>query len=210
MAALSILLPLPRARSGLTLRLLLSSLYCFTLAAVIGLGLTWLSLDRGVTVGALTIGSWSALPKRGTAEIDPYSRAQVERTGAMPLGLGDGVAFIATADDSRRTLDGRCDVRIAGTTPQARFFTLTLYDPSGRLVPNALGRNGFTSMELVRNGDGSFVISIGPRARAGNWLPTGGIERYILVLRLYDTPVGIATRAGRETPMPAITTGHCL
>ena len=192
------------------MRLLLISLYCFTLAAVIGLGTTWFSLNRGVTFGSLTIGAWSARPKAGTSEIDPYSRAEVERTGAMPLGLGDGVVFSATADDNGRTLDGRCDVVLSGTTPQARFFTITLYDPTGKLVPNSLGRSGFTSQELIRNADGTFRVSVGPRARPGNWLPTGGIERYILLLRLYDTPVGIATRAGRETPMPSVSTGRCL
>lgn len=180
------------------------------LAAAIGLGTTWFTLSRGATFGALTIGSWTARPKAGTAEIDPYSRAEVERTGALPMGLGDGVTFTATADDSGRLFDGRCDLTIVGTTPQARFFTVTLYDSLGRLVPNTLNRNGFTSQELIRNADGSFQISVGPRARPGNWLPTGGIERYVLMLRLYDTPVGIATRAGRETPMPAITTGRCL
>jgi hypothetical protein len=126
------------------------------------------------------------------------------------LGLGDGVVFSATADDNGRTLDGRCDVVLSGTTPQARFFTITLYDPTGRLVPNSLNRSGFTSQELIRNADGTFRVSVGPRARPGNWLPTGGIERYILLLRLYDTPVGIATRAGRETPMPTVSTGRCL
>ena len=56
----------------------------------------------------------------------------------------------------------------------------------------------------MRRADGSFEIAVAPRARAGNWLPTGGIESYVLVLRLYDTPVGVATRAAREAPMPAI------
>jgi hypothetical protein len=42
------------------------------------------------------------------------------------------------------------------------------------------------------------------RTRAGNWLPTSGVERYVLVLRLYDSPVGVATRAAREAPMPSI------
>ena len=97
-----------------------------------------------------------------------------------------------------------------GWTPQARFFTLTLYNTDGKLVPNALNRNNFTSQELIRKADGSFQISVGPRARPGNWLPTGGMERYVLVLRLYDTPVGIATRAGRETPMPSVSSGRCL
>lgn len=191
------------------MRLLLGSLFCFALAAAIGLGSTWFALSRGVNVGGLHIGAWVARPKSGTADIDPYSRASVERTGALPVGLGDGVAFIARTDDNQRLLDGRCDVAIAGTTPQARFFTLTLYDLDGKLISNALNRSGFTSQELIRSGDGAFEISIGPRARPGNWLPTGGIENYTIILRLYDTPVGVQTRAGRETPMPSVTMGRC-
>jgi hypothetical protein len=117
---------------------------------------------------------------------------------------------VARQDDQGRPLDGRCDTIISGTTPAARYFTLTLYDPDGRLVANSLGRQGFTSEELVRNQDGSFTITVAPRARAGNWLPTGGVERYILVLRFYDTSVGVATRAEREAPMPAIASkGAC-
>ena len=65
------------------------------------------------------------------------------------------------------------------------------------------------SADMTFGPDGSFEITVGPRASAGNWLPTGGIERYALVLRLYDTPVGVATKAGREVPMPAISTENC-
>ncbi len=191
------------------MRLLFGALICFTLAAAIGLGTTWLALSQGVSIGALQIGAWTARPKAGTAEIDPYARAEIERRGELPIGLGDGVSFIARTDDTGRALDGRCEVTVAGMTPQARFFTITLYNSDGRLVANAIDRHAFTSQELVRRSDGSFVIAVGPRARPGNWLPSGGIERYVLALRLYDTPVGISTRAGRETPMPAITTGGC-
>ena len=35
------------------------------------------------------------------------------------------------------------------------------------------------------------------------------LERYVLLMRLYDTPVGVASRTGREAPMPAITQGAC-
>jgi hypothetical protein len=31
----------------------------------------------------------------------------------------------------------------------------------------------------------------------------------MLVLRLYDTPVGVATRTGRDAPMPAIALRSC-
>jgi hypothetical protein len=185
-------------------RLLLGSLLTFLVAAAIGLGSTWFALTRGVAFGAINIGAWSARPRTGTADIDPYARAGIARTGELPVGLGDGVAFVAQRDEGGRALDGRCDATLSGTTPQARYFTLTLYDPDGRLVANSIGRNGFTSQELIRNPDGGIEITVGPRARSGNWLPTGGVERYVLVLRFYDTPVGIATRTGREAPMPAL------
>ncbi len=61
----------------------------------------------------------------------------------------------------------------------------------------------------MRSADGTFEIAISPRARPGNWLPTGGVERYTLILRLYDTAVGVSTKAGKEVPMPSITGGSC-
>ncbi|MGB3490649.1 MAG: DUF1214 domain-containing protein [Xanthobacteraceae bacterium] len=191
------------------MRLILMALLILVLATVAGLGATWMTATRGTDLGTLTIGAWTARPRIGTTEINPYARASVVRSGELPLGTGDGIAFIANADDAKRPLDGRCDVIVSGVTPPARFWTLTLYDAKGHLVANALQRYGFTSEEIVRNADGSFAIRLASRARAGNWLPTGGIERYQLMLRLYDTPVGIATRTQREAPMPAISTAGC-
>jgi hypothetical protein len=168
-----------------------------------------MALTQGVAYGGVSIGAWTAWPKNGTTGIDPYARATVARTGELPVGSGDGVAFYARADDSGRPLDGRCDVLMSGITPQARFWTLTLYDLDGGLVANSVARHGFTSQEIIRKSDGSFDIMVGPRVRPGNWLPTGGAERYQLVLRLYDTPIGMATRAGTEAPMPILNKGEC-
>jgi len=190
-------------------RLVLGLLFALAVAAVVGLGTTWLALSRGTAFGAVPIGAWTAWPKIGTRDVDPYARAAIARSGELPLGSGDGVAFVAQTDDGGRPLDGRCDVLVSGTTPQARFWTLTLYDPQGRLIGNSIDRQDFTSQEIVRHSDGAFDIIVAPRARAGNWLPTNGIDRYVLVLRLYDTPVGVATRAAREVPMPTVTMKSC-
>jgi hypothetical protein len=190
-------------------RLLLGSLFALAVAAVVGLGATYLALTRGAAFGALSIGTWTAWPKTGTADVEPYARATIARTGQLPIALGDGVSFTAQADDNGKLLDGRCDVSIAGITPAARFWTLTLYNTDGDLVANSVNRYGFTSQEIVRNADGNFEIVAGPRANTGNWLPTGGVERYALVLRFYDTAVGVSTKAGREVPMPAVITRSC-
>ncbi|WP_439924817.1 DUF1214 domain-containing protein [Nitrobacter sp. JJSN] len=191
------------------MRLIFITLLGFGLAIAVGLGATWITTTRGTDLGTLTIGAWTARPRTGSADIDPYSRATIARSGELPIGTGDGIAFLATADDARRPLDGRCNVIVSGITPAARFWTLTLYDRKGHLVANSLQRYGFTSEEVVRNSDGSFAVQVASRARAGNWLPTGGIERYVLMLRLYDTPVGVATRTQRDAPMPSVATGGC-
>jgi hypothetical protein len=190
-------------------RFLFGSIFAFALAALVGLGATYFALSRGAAFGGLKIGAWSAFPRTGTVDADPYARATIARSGQLPTGLGDGVAFTALSDDAGRPLDGRCDVVLSGTTPTARFWTVALYDLAGNLVANSVNRFGFTSQEIVRSADGTFAIAVSPRADAGNWLPTGGIERYRLMLRLYDTPVGVSTRAGKEVPMPAITTESC-
>jgi hypothetical protein len=190
-------------------RLIFFTLLTLIIATAIGLGATWMTATRGTDFGTLAIGAWVARPKTGTPDVDPYSSATIARSGELPIGAGDGVSFLATTDDHKRLLDGRCDVAVSGVTPAARFWTLTLYDRKGHLVANSLQRYGFTSEEVVRASDGSFEIRVASRARAGNWLPTGGIERYTLMLRLYDTPVGVATRTPRDAPMPQISTVGC-
>lgn len=191
------------------MRLIFVALIVLFLAGAIGLGATWMTSTHGTSFGTLKIGAWTARPRTGSAEIDPYSRASVARSGELPIGTGDGIAFTAATDDKGRTLDGRCDVLVSGTTPAARFWTLTLYDTQGQLVANSLQRYGFTSEEILRNSDGTFEVRIAARARSGNWLPTGGLDKYLLVMRFYDTPVGVATRGQRDAPMPAIATTGC-
>ena len=191
------------------MRLILITLVTLIVATIVGLGATWMTATRGVNVGTIKIGAWTARPKTGTSDIDPYSRASVARSGELPVGTGDGVMFTATTDDTGRLLDGRCDIVVKGVTPAARFWTLTFYDPKGRLVANTLQRYGFTSQEIVRGSDGGFEVRVTSRSRAGNWLPTGGLDRYMLALRLYDTPVGVGTRTQKDAPMPSIVTVGC-
>ncbi|HEY8275029.1 MAG TPA: DUF1214 domain-containing protein [Pseudolabrys sp.] len=191
------------------MRLLTGTLFALAVATLVGLGMTYFALSRGAAFGALPIESWVAWPKTGTVDADPYARASIARAGRLPVALGDGVSFTVRADDNGKPLDGRCDIVLSGITPAARFWTLTLYNNDGDLIANSVNRYGFTSEEIVRRADGNFEIVVAPRANPGNWLPTGGIERYQLVLRLYDTAVGVSTKAGREVPMPAVSTRGC-
>lgn len=176
----------------------------FIIALIIGsasgLGLTWVMSARENGFGALNIGAWKAWPRSGTSEADPYARAVFARSGELPIGISEGVAFVAVTDDQGRAIDGRCITRISGKLLPARFWTLTIYDGRGRLIENPAARYGFTSTEVVFGAEGDVEIWLAPRAHGGNWLPTGENERIVAVIRLYDTPTGVARTEAAQMP----------
>ena len=167
----------------------------------------------------LTALALAAMAAPAAAEDSPF---------ALLPGISPEWGETAAADGSS-TLDGPAPQGIfsINTTPPpswlSQFGTLSAEQVWGAAV--GLDRNlyvaGFGDGALGSSGGdlagfppagivlGSFDIVVAPRARPGNWLPTGGIDRYVLVLRLYDTPVGVATRAGRETTMPLMSRRVC-
>ena len=66
------------------MRLLFGTVLALAIAAVVGLGVTWIALTRGSAYGGVTIGAWTGWPKNGTAGIDPYREALVEPRDVVP------------------------------------------------------------------------------------------------------------------------------
>ena len=183
----------------------------FILALIVGaasgLGLTFVMSGRENGFGAVQVNAWRAWPRSGTVDADPYARASFARSGELPVGLSEGIVFVATTDDRGRAIDGRCVTKIVGKLLPARFWTLTIYDGRGRLIENPAARYGFTNAEAVFSPAGDLEVWLAPRVHSGNWLPTGESERIVAVFRLYDTPPGIARNEGAE--MPRIIRENC-
>ena len=79
-----------RAAQVVIVRLIFITLLALILATVVGLGATWMTATRGTDLGTLTIGAWTARPKTGTADVDPYSRASIARSGELAVCTGIG------------------------------------------------------------------------------------------------------------------------
>jgi hypothetical protein len=183
------------------------------LAALIGIALglavTFATLERGFGFGAVRAGPWTAWPRVGASDIDPYARAVLSRTGEIPLAAAQGIAFYARSDDTGSPLSGSCDYIVSGAVPAARYWTLTLTDPNGRLVENAAHRYAFTSAEVLRRADNSFSIAVAPGARPGNWLPSEPTRRFVLVLKLYDAVASASPSGLAGATTPRIIRGRC-
>jgi len=190
------------------LRPLLDIAIAVVIAAVIGLSTAWLAVDRGYMFGSVSIGDWTAWPRAGTADADPYSLAWLARSGEVPLGAGEGIAFTAKADHDGDPLAGNCVYSVVGQTPAARLWTLTAYDAGGHLMPNAAQREAFHSQEILRRSDGSFEILVAADVQPGNWLPISRVDYFELVVRLYDTPLTTGGTFGGLT-MPEIRREQC-
>ena len=181
------------------------------LALAIGVGLGLLSADwavrEGPRFGAVRIGPWTAHPREGTPQADPYAKARLARTGAVSFATGESLVFRTETDSAGRPLDPACDYHLVGPPIPSRWWTLTAYDGRGRLMANGMARYGFTSSEILRETDGSFVVTLSQQARPGNWVPLSG-SGLLLALRLYDTP--LAGGLGNERPvLPSIERGTC-
>jgi hypothetical protein len=190
------------------LRFLIDLLIAIGIAVVVGFGSAALVLDRDRLFGAQTRGAWTAWPNSGSPDADPYTIALLARSGEVPLGAGEGLAFIAEADSAGGSLYGGCRYILEGQTPPARLWTLTLYDGEGHLLENPVHRTGFHSREIERRADGSFDIALAPDAQPGNWLPVTTKGPIKLMLRLYDTPIAGGANFGNLT-LPSIRKGDC-
>lgn len=175
----------------------------------LGLYATWWTLENNIVFGDVRAGSWVGLVSAGTREADPYSRALFAKRGEAPIGITEGLSFLAKQDQDGQSLSARCDYVVKGNMPAARYWTITLLGPDGRLLPVASERYGFTSAEILRNGDGRFEIVIAPDARAGNWLQSATGQDFQLMLRLYDTSLSASAYSVTAQTMPRIERGSC-
>ena len=192
-------------------RLPSAALVVYALAVALGLGVPsvhW-AVKGEYPVGSQRIGPWTAWPSVGSNKADPYARAIMARRAEIPLASGEGLALTARVDSGGAPLDGTCAYRIGSTTPQARLWTLTLYDADGRLRASDLVRAGLTSAEILRDAEGRFEITVAPGARPGNWLKTPEGGRFSISLRLYDTSAAASAASLDAKVLPAIERLDC-
>ncbi|WP_110750688.1 DUF1214 domain-containing protein [Phyllobacterium leguminum] len=176
------------------LRTILPTLIALIVAIGGGMVSVYYALDHAPGFGALHAGQWTAYPAAGTPQADPYTKARDARSGTLALGVAEGVTFQASRDTAGRLFDRDCTYRITGPTPPARFWTLYAADRSLAPLPSPPDMPpAIHSRQLLRHQDGSFIITVSPKAQAGNWLPISGSGPFVLVMTFYDTPVGNST-----------------
>lgn len=167
------------------MRSLLNALIVFMVALFLGLGSAWYMIDEGSALTTSRVGPWSVWRSAGKPDADPYTKAYMARAGRLPINATSALYFFADSDETGGSLRSKCEYVVEGRPINSAWWSLAVYDGTGRLIPNKAGRHSFNRTDVARRADGSFRIVLARSARPGNWLPSAEQGTLRLVLRAY-------------------------
>ena len=151
----------------------------------LGVGGAVMSVRAGAFGAGAAIGPWTTGTDYGTAGASAYTRAVVALRGLLALPAREARYYNAAVDDAGRPLDGRCRYAVRGSAPGGAWWSLTLYDHDGYLVANPAGVYSVESAAVPPAERSAWTVAVAPGRQGGHWLPSGGIDRFELTLRVY-------------------------
>ncbi len=186
-------------------------LMVLALAVATGLWTSRYMIDRGSPLSSDRYGPWLQWRDVGRAAADPYTKAHVIATGKLRISADSAGVFEASTDSQGARLHSSCSYVIDGANMRGLWWSLAVFDARGNLIANDADRYEFTADTIAPNPSGSFVVSLGRDARPGNWLPTSGAGRLVLVFTVLDPATGLSSeeRAERNKHLPVIKREGC-
>ena len=177
----------------------------------VGLGSLGLAIVTFPAWGMVHSGPWAVDPTMGGPAAGPYSRAWTAIFGALAVMPSAGLYFFADHDSAGSPLTARCTYAVAGTDPDAAWWSITVYRPDGFLLRGTDRRYSLTRDGVPRAADGSFrfrlAASGSEAAAAAGAIPTGS-GAFNIELRLY-APATTALAGPGQVPVPTITREDC-
>jgi len=184
----------------------------FLISLTIGLGAGIFSAQFGVRQGAaapaVVIGPWQSITEIGDDELNPYALAHMSNYGNLKLGNFEALYFIAKIDDENKALSGNCEYAVKGKVPEAKWWSLTIYDQDGMLIENQAERYSFNATNIRLKNNVAFNIALAARARPDNWIPIKSNQPFTIVLRLYSPDIN-SIRDANEISFPGIERVNC-
>jgi hypothetical protein len=116
-----------------------------------------------------------------------YTRASIALNALLALDRSETMYFVATQDDAGKPLWSRCNYRVNGTPPAARWWSITAYADDMFLFDTETGHHSLNGSTVQLDGDGRFTLMAGGTEYPGtHWLATNGDGGLVLTLRLYN------------------------
>lgn len=182
-----------------------------TIAVATGVQTSRALISHGSPFSTTAYGPWMRWTSAGRADADPYTRAHLMKTGMLRFSSDSAATYEANSDTQGAYLHSSCDYVLEGPYANGEWWSIAVFDSGGNMIANDAQRYAFTSDTVAANPDGAYIVTLGRDARPGNWLPTGGAGRIIVVFTLLDPATGISDteRAERYKLLPEIRRENC-
>lgn len=167
--------------------------------AAIASGLAWTAYQiKRVDTDAVSVGPWKASVLAGSPDADPLTRARVAVGGLLALGHEETLYYVARTDSAGKDLRSRCEYRIEGAKPDARWWSITAYADDLFLFPDAQKRFSVNGSTIEIDSHGRFVALTSPSNTTKDGqvphMQTPGDRGLVLTLRLYNPSVEVQKR----------------
>jgi hypothetical protein len=148
-------------------------------------------LDRSALTMGANVGGWSEVKNTPDTLAATYSAGYYMTRGQLPP-LQNVRLFLRLRDDDGNSLRSDCATRIEGQPPPGRWWQIGADSRSGTRT--------ISSGNIVREPDGSYVVTLWNVVSPGNWLQLAEAEDYSLRLYVYDP----AIEEGENLPLPNV------
>jgi hypothetical protein len=151
------------------------------IALLLGIGTSWYMIEQGSRVSVTTRGSWHLWHSAGRVDADPYTRARFARQGSLASPADLMTTYEARRDEEGQRLHSSCDYVMDGVDVPGAWWSLTAFDERGQLIANPAERYSYSSATVALSADNTYLITVSRESRPGNWLPTSGAGRLVLI-----------------------------
>lgn len=162
-------------------------------------------------------GDWMTSVSTGSSDAGVMPKAAVA-LGGLLASTSEDAMYYRLSEIAGEPLSLNCRYRIEGKDYESDWWSITAYGWDNYLIPNPQKRYSFNNENLVRNADGSWVITVAATEQTGNWLPVGpsgaphwrklGDYDFDLLLRLY-TPGAAYLDTPQSAQLPTVTREAC-
>jgi hypothetical protein len=168
------------------LKVLISVLVVLIIGGGIGFGVTYSIGSIVYDANAIHNGPWGTNLLQGSTVQDPYTRYIIAVRAVMALPREETIYYGAVTSDKGEELLSQDDYAIAGKNIDTRWWSITVYDEGGWLIPNQFDRYSYNVNTVKFDADGTFTIHVSRTPKEGNWLPVGSSKKFQLLLRCYN------------------------
>lgn len=175
---------------------------------VLGTGAAALQLKQSFAAMGIENGPWRTGEKVGTADASVATRATVALRGLLALPEREAIYFNALTDSQGRELSGKCQYRVTGGAIDARWWSLTLYDKAGYLIPNPASVYSVGSAAIAPDEKANWTVDIARQRTGVHWIAIPDDQPFELTLRAYHPSRDLLAKRGSVT-LPRIERGEC-